>query len=132
LISATVLSVVMSSEGGRGPPMEGPSIICCGLCSKTASCTKIEHLAQEYIGSGIRRDTHPVPPESCGSNRFLHGISNFCTRMTRLGFRYALFDISHIGVERLIRLRLAPRFRASYVEVNRHKKRPILTQVCYF
>jgi hypothetical protein len=33
-ISATVLSVVMSPEGDRVRPMEGPSIICCepGLC----------------------------------------------------------------------------------------------------
>jgi hypothetical protein len=28
-ISATVLSVVISPEGGRGRPRKGPSIICC-------------------------------------------------------------------------------------------------------
>jgi hypothetical protein len=37
LISATVLSVVMSPEGDRVRPMEGPSIIYCepGLCDGT-------------------------------------------------------------------------------------------------
>jgi hypothetical protein len=41
-ISPTVLSVVMSAEGGRGRPMEGPSIIYRELGFATSS--KCAHL----------------------------------------------------------------------------------------